>query len=345
MQTLFQTNVHLLVVGMLLLQSSFTLPWLTPGELRSRRPYHADSPWNTPIGPNPRYDRFSAEMIATIGQSPNGGVLTSDPDQYSYPVYFADANTPRWDVPCRKYRCTIATSFGRISAAVLKGVPIPAAAKPSRGSDAQIIIIDTHTGTEYNLWQATRNGDGWQVSNGSVYSLMMDGTPASYGSRGAGVPYYAGLIRPWEIAQGRIEHALAFAYPTPARDRCVFPASKTDGRSDLPFALPEGARLQLDPTLTEADFERMGLDRSGKIIARAMQEYGMFLIDISGRPKIIAENLRDNPYATEQWSDPALNLSSSTVSAIPYTALRVLALPDSYWNPQPGSPMHGKCYR
>jgi hypothetical protein len=334
------------VAGALLL-SALLAPQLqaAQADVRALRPYTASSPWNTPIGPEPRYDPYSERLIATIGEGPDGGRLTSDPDQYSFPVYFVDSSTPRHDVRCEKYRCGL-LSWGRLRHAdVLEGVPIPDQMRPSRGSDSSVIIIDVEQGLEYNLWQVRRTEDGWAASNGSVYSIFANGTPAEYGSRGAGVPYYAGLIRPWEIRRGRIEHAIAFAYPTPARDRCVYPASKTDGRSRDRYAIPEGARLQLDPALTEDDFNRMGLDHTGKIIARAMQEYGMILIDISGRPKIVAENLRDNPYATEQWTDPDLNLHAWTISAIPHTAFRVLELPAEYWDGQKPSDPHGRCYR
>jgi hypothetical protein len=316
----------------------------TPAVAQERRPFTPNSPWNTPIASGARYDANSAQMIATIGRS-NGGVLTSDPNQYSYPVYYVDKNTPRWDVPCLSFNCTVVTPSGVQRVPVLEGIPIPADALPSTGTDGQIIVIDRDTGTEYDLWQVQRTTSGWTASNGSIYNINWDGAPARYGSRGAGVPYYAGLVRPWEIRQGRIEHAIAFAYPMPARDRCVFPASKTDGNSDDPFAIPEGARLQLDPSLTEADFDRMGLDRTGKIIARAMQEYGMIMIDISGRPKIIAENLEDNPLAGEQWTDPSILLTSKTISAIPYTAFNVLELPSAYWSNSGSAAMHGKCYQ
>ena len=308
------------------------------------RPYSDDSPWNTPIDANPRYDIHSDEMIATIRK--DEGAITSDSSQYSYPVYFVDQATPRWNVPCLKYKCTIVRAGGVEKTDMLKDVPIPADARESTGTDAQIIIIDKLTGAEYNLWQAQRTAAGWEVSNGSIYNVLWDGIPQNYGSRGAGVPYYAGLIRAWEIEQGRIDHVIAFGYPTPARDRCVFPASKTDGKSKSQYAIPEGARLQLDPSLTNADFDRMGLDRTGKIIARALQKYGMFLIDVSGRTKIYVENLNDNPFKTQDWTDPELNLTSTTITKIPVDSFHVLALPKAYWdkNAAASATMHGECF-
>jgi hypothetical protein len=311
----------------------------TAGLSWNQRPYTADSAWNTPIAAGAAVDGHSASMVATIGAN-----VGSDATQYSYPVYVASASTPRYSVPCTKYKCTIVTPSGTTRVAVLTGVPIPPLALPSNGSDGQMIVIDSTNGAEYDLWKAVRTTSGWSVSNGSVYNVAWDGTPSRYGSRGAGVPYFAGLIRPWEIAQGHIDHAIAFAYQGPEAGRCVFPASKTDGANTDWLAIPEGARLQLDPTLGTADFDRMGLSRTARIIATAMQRYGMYVIDRAGHPKIYVENLAANRYATTSWSDAATALTSSTVATIPYTKFRVMAMPSGYWSRSTTSTMHGSCY-
>ena len=319
------------------------LPIVSKTDVTQLRPYTNDSYWNIPIAPNPQYDSRSGQMINTLAFNADGRIL-SDPSQYTFPVYFVDGTTPRWDVPCLVYKCRIITPGGSYTVPVLRDVPIPPAVQPSHGSDAQIIVIDRDTLTEYDFWRVKRTANGWTVSNGTVYNISWNGTPPKYNSRGAGVPYYAGLIRPWEIEQGRIDHALAFGYPQTAADRCVYPATKTDGDSAHSYAIPEGARLQLDPSLTEADFNQMGLNRTGKIIARALQEYGMVLIDTSGQAKIYVEDLENNPYSTVQWSDPGLDLTHKTIAAIPHTAFRVLALPSVYWNEGAGSGFHGDCY-
>jgi hypothetical protein len=127
-------------------------------------------------------------------------------------------------------------------------------------------------------------------------------------------------------------------------DKCVFPASKTDGDSTLPFAIPEGARLQLDPPLAEEDFDQIGLNRTGKIIARALQEYAMVLVDHSGSFKPYLEDLTNNPYTTQKWTDPGLNLTKETIYGIPYTSFRVLELPPGYWKSSAESHYHGKCF-
>ena len=309
------------------------------------RPYSEDSAWNTPIDASPDIDPQSAELVAGISTSTEDGVITSDPTQYTYPVYVADANTPRYDVPCTWYKCTI-TQPGEepLRVEILERVPIPADARPSAGSDGSMIVIDADSGAEYDLWMATREGNSWSVGNASVYNIAWDGMPNSYGSRGAGLPYLAGLVRHREIAAGVIEHAIAFASPNVSATGCVWPASKTDGTSEEPDALPEGARLQLDPSLTDEDFTAMGLDTVGRVIARALQEYGMILVDGSGRAKIMVEDLTANSSGDASWSEPPTELSETTISTIPVEAFRVLALPDSYYSGAAG-PRHGDCHR
>lgn len=305
-------------------------------------PYTKDSIWNTPIGASPKYDLHSQEMISNLILAHGGEIFT--PDTYNYPVYFADESTPRWNIPCTLYLCAVASEDGGNRTDMLMDVPIPPNAQPSPDSDARMIIIDKSTYAEYDLWRAAYGASGWTTASGSTYNILWNGSPDVNNSRGSGIPSYAGLLRPWEILHGRIEHALAFGYTEPAQDKCVFPASKTDGDSSLLFAIPEGARIQLDPSLTEKDFDQMGLDQTGKIIARALQEYGMILVDHSGSYKIYLEDLANNPYTTQKWSDPGLNLTEETIANIPYTYFRVLKMPPGYWEPSTETTYHGKCF-
>lgn len=312
--------------------------------IETQVPYSKNSVWNTPIGSSPKYDLHSAEMIANLELAHGGKIVTAG-ENYNYPVYFADGQTPRFDIPCLVNKCTIASSDQDvIRTLMVQNVPIPVGAEPSNDSDARMIIIDKRTDTEYDLWQAQRTETGWTAGNVSLYNILWDGTPVMHSARGSGIPAYAGLLRPWEIRQGEIQHALAFGYTETAADKCVFPASKTDGKSTLPFAIPEGARLQLDPSLTDADFNRMGLDSTGKIIARALQIYGMILVDTSRSFKMYVEDLIDNPYAGETWTDPGLNLAKESIYGIPATAFRVLELPPGYWEPSANTTYHGKCF-
>ena len=79
---------------------------------------------------HPNMILYSDEMIANLVLANNGKIIT--PNTYNYPVYFADADTSRWDIPCTRYRCVVPTSDGGIRTDMLEDVPIPLDAQPSR---------------------------------------------------------------------------------------------------------------------------------------------------------------------------------------------------------------------
>jgi hemolysin type calcium-binding protein len=283
-----------------------------------RRPYTPGSPWNTPIGPNPAYHPRSRFHIGGLE-----GELTSDPTQYTYPVYEVSADTPLQPVALSGIYSNVTRGGRRLEIVDEPTVrlPIPPAAVAAEGSDAQAVLVDPKTGDEWGVWQLERGDGGWEATNGYHYNIRWDGVPPSddsgdpFGSRGAGVPYLAGLVRPCEIARGRIDHALAFAYDAPT-DAHVYPATKSDGIGTDPRDMPEGSRLQLDPSLTRSELRGLGCTGPCLVIARALQRYGMFVIDNSGRPKVMLE-YED----TARWGGV---VNDETVTPIPFSAFRLV---------------------
>jgi hypothetical protein len=211
----------------------------------------------------------------------------------------------------------------RISQQQTVRIPVPGGARAAAGSDAHIIIVDRRTGDEWGVWRARRESGGWRIRNGYHYNVRWSGVPPQdvrngpFGSRGAGIPYLAGLVRPCEISRGRIDHALAFAYDYPSSAH-VYPATKSDGLSRDPADLPEGSRLQLDPRLSRQDLRQLGCLGACLTIAQALQRYGMYVVDNSGRPKLMMEY-----QGTAKWPD----LNGDTVSPIPMYAFRVVDAP------------------
>jgi hypothetical protein len=281
-----------------------------------QRPYAASSPWNTPIESSPTIAAGSAVGIAMIE-----GELTSDPTQYTYPVYEVTRATPRAKVEIAG-RYSRVTDGGR-SLELRDGgserMPIPELARAAAGSDAQIILIDRESGDEWGAWRLDRAERGWRAQNAYRYNVRWSGVPprapsgAPFASRGAGLTYLAGLVRPCEIARGRIDHALAFAYDWPSA-RFIHPATKSDGAADDRRALPEGARLQLDPGLPTELLEARGCDPACITIAEALQRYGMYVVDNAGRPKVMLEYEE-----TAHWEGL---VTADTVTPIPLKAFR-----------------------
>lgn len=281
------------------------------------RPYSTASPWNTPIDAHPVYHRRSAEFVARIR-----GPLTSDPTQYSYPVYPVAADTPLQTVRVSGVFSNVSDERAlTVQRAGTVRLPIPDGATAAAGSDAQMILVNRATGDEWGAWRLRRTGGGWKITNGYHYNIRWSGVPPRapngkpFGSRGAGVPYFAGLVRPCELARGRIDHALAFAYRAPAPSH-VYPATKSDGVGIEGLDVPEGTRLQLDSTLSVAQIKAYGCEGPCLTIARALQEYGMFTIDNSGRSKIMLEY-----ETTARWNG---FVDAKTVSPIPVSAFKVI---------------------
>jgi chitodextrinase len=308
------------------------------------RPYNPDGPWNTPIGNSPQVHTNSAAYIQRmIDKTPveGGGitdangfnkVLTSDTGQYSIPIYKFNASTPRASVIMSGYFGYYDTNDGsRVSpgfAATIPNVPIPPDAIAGAGSDGQITFWDATTGEEWGFWQFYKDGSGnYHATNGFRYhtTATFNGRFSDgLSGRGAGTTYFSGLVRPWEIAQGRIDHALSLAFAGPSPE-FVYPASKSDGGNFGGVSgvdIPEGGRVQLDPTLTDADFTAWGLNAQAKIVAKALQQYGAYVIDNSGSTKLYVEYQE-----TAQWNTSQVN--RNFLSKIPLNKFRVLAFPSS----------------
>lgn len=275
-------------------------------------PYARWSPWNTPLI-HAEHESDSASRVGRI----EGGKLTSDPSQYTYPVYYVTKATPVASVRIDGSFSFVSRRGHSISNrdSTTVHLPIPPGAHAAEGSDGQIIMVNRSTGDEWGFWQFGGSGGSFNATNGYHYNVRWSGVPPHrFVSRGAGVPYLTGLVRPCEIKRGRIGHAIAFAYPNPAPDH-TYPATKSDGGGGS-GDIPEGGRLQLDPTISAAQIRSWGCKKACFTIARALQRYGMYVIDNSGRPKIMMEY--DD---TAHWHGV---VSSKTPNPIPLSAFKVV---------------------
>jgi hypothetical protein len=213
----------------------------------------------------------------------------------------------------------------------LEGVPIPAGALPDPQLDAHLTIVDRAANCEYDLYGAYRGPNGWHATWAN--STRLDGSgvyPRGMGTKASGFASLAGLIWPQELRAGRIDHALFFAYPFTRSGGPVSPATAGDGRSDAAGAIPEGARVQLDPSL---DLDSLGLAPYQRTIAEAMQTYGMILGDTGGAFGLYAVGSQSFDGAYEGLLPADEFPAFPNLSRIPSDRFRVLELPPQQSKP------------
>ncbi len=242
-------------------------------------------------------------------------------DQQKLPIL--TSNVHQTDYKFRTYNTAFAPNDGGgvvssstngnyLSTAV--GVPVTSNVQAD-DCDGQTVFWNPITGDEWGFWffdPASKSGSNpttFVSANGhkTKTSAGFMGRFGDGGGRGAGTTYFSGLVRKWEIKQQKIEHALSFAFDSPAPS-FVYPAGKSDG--DGGTTIPEGTRFQLDPTLTDSDLAGLGCTKACLTIAHALQQYGMYAIDNSGSSKIYLE-----AESSAHWSDSDNDGANDTKNA------------------------------
>ncbi|WP_203722736.1 hypothetical protein, partial [Paractinoplanes abujensis] len=218
----------------------------------SGRLFSATSPFNQVIPTNPQIDPRSAQYVKTLVRSKTEKDFVLSVTDWTVPVYFSEANTARHDVriagqpPGGHYDRAFIHDVQRI----MRGVPIPDNAKPDPQDDAHLTVIDPANGCEYDLYGAKKTATGWTALWANATTTPASGIyPYGLSSRATGFSPLAGMIWPAELRAGRIDHALMFAFPYTKSGGPVAPATASDGKTNLAAALPQGARVQLDPAL------------------------------------------------------------------------------------------------
>jgi hypothetical protein len=302
------------------------------------RPFNDSSPWNTPIASNAAVDPASAAMIADLASIPGQDKLWFNIDSYSIPVYWVDSTvTPLVTVMAGLGGTGFRTGAPKEGDAAGSGLaPIPANAMPADGTDRHLAIIDKNVGTEWDFYNAAKNGATWTVDLAATLDLGGTGVRppehdspwwAGHGARACGFGLIAGLVTADELRAGHIDHALVLAYPH-IRSRYYTPPAST-AQAAVADALPTrgimcGGHIQLDPSL---DITTLGLSASGLVIARALQKYGAFVGDYSGAISLYAD---ESPDALAYWATGIL--ADDTAQRIPLNRFRVLQIGMTYDN-------------
>jgi serine/threonine-protein kinase len=175
--------------------------------------------------------------------------------------------------------------------------------------DCHLLVVHRPTKKLYEMYRANITGPSTAQFLGgclAVWDLTVTYPPEGRGqdcssADGAGFPIAPLLFNADEVAAGHIDHAIRFTLPN-ARIRAdvyVHPAThSTDPTAGPPSSIPYGARLRL-----RADYPLASLPSEGaRVIARALQKYGMFLSD-GGNVALTAQS---DQFTTAKWDDPAV---------------------------------------
>ena len=165
-------------------------------------------------------------------------------------------------------------------------VPIPRSAAAAPGSDKHMTIWQPSSDQLWEFFGAVRRSDGWHARwGGAIRNVSKNigyytpaawpGATRNWGATATSLPVIGGTVMLDELKRGQIDHALALNLPAPRATTFSWPAQRTDGTGP-PTALPEGARLRLDPSL---DVNSLHLPKLTKLLALAAQRYGLVVRD------------------------------------------------------------------
>jgi hypothetical protein len=197
---------------------------------------------------------------------------------------------------------------GRALQRAFASVPIPRGARAAVKPDRHMTIWQPSTGRLWEFFGARRLSDGWHArwggairrvsrSPGYYTARAWPGATRNWGATASSLPVIGGTMLLDELKAGRIDHALAINLPAPRARFFAWPAQRTDG-TGTPTALPEGARLRLDPAL---DVGALHLPKLTRMIARAAQRYGLVVRDQTHHAiSLFGENpsqFRGHPYS------------------------------------------------
>jgi len=279
--------------------------------------YAATSFWNQPIAANATADPNSSAMVSASIAPYTGSANLANSNEWGKPLAYANTVSELYGIGCTLCDCATSVSF-----------TIPRYATPTLGADHHLTVVDPNRGSELDMFQANYNlaTDTWTA--GSRYVTDAGGWGAQcawrqrcHGAVAAGFAAFGGVVRPEEIAQGHIDHALFFATPYTREIDIACPATNTDGWASDPNALPEGAQIQLDPSF---NVDAQAWPSWEKVIARALQYYGAYLGDTGGSLSLAAEPNLDRGY--DGWSLAGVPNGAPSLANLPWASFRVLPL-------------------
>jgi hypothetical protein len=313
--------------------------------------FQTQNTWYQKIPSNPVLFSHSSDFIADI--LINGSSLGINYGEWSVPIYYAPSGTANVTVALDdQYPYSKALSLEN----GWNVVPIPEGAHGAgdtaycAGSSRDGHMVVYNDQYVWEFYHARKcSGQPWRASKVNRWSRSGDGieitdTEARRAYRScraaAGATLAHGIVTKADIDSGVINHALAFGYYAEGDPsgsyRSEYPCYTTRYTvSKRQYAMHIGMRLQLDPSV---DCNSLGLNNFGKMICKALQDYGAIFVDNTspGDNSIFVENRANGAQAYGDWEGVI-----GFISSIPINRMRVVEPVCSDSNYCPNTPGGG----
>jgi hypothetical protein len=264
--------------------------------------FPSTAPWYTDIT-NAAKDTQSDAAIAALESKGGWGNGKMQID-FSITVQHADATTPMMSFTKTSDWYSPDCDF------VPTPVPTGGALEGESGyactgdGDCHLLVIFDSQKKVYEMWRANISGGTFDGGCLAVWDLTKDYVPHGRGENctsadAGGFPMTALLFSADEVAAGAVNHAIRFILPNDriGKGSYVHPATHStnaDASTTAPNSPPYGARLRLRP-----DYPVDSLPSAGaKVVAHAMQKYGMILSDGGN----VALTATSDQFTTHKWS-------------------------------------------
>jgi hypothetical protein len=253
-----------------------------------------DAIWTQDVSHAPT-DPNSSAMIATLADAGGWGHGRMQVD-LSVRVLKADAKTPY--VPFRK-----GPGFYTADSDDPSTFPLPVGGgiegQPGYQcnideGDCHLLVVDRGHGKLWEAYQANYADGALTATEVAIWDLNRVYPPSGRGDQcsstdAAGFPVAPLVFNADELATGSINHAIRFIVPNPRIRAKVFvhPATHAGAPRGPASAPPMGALFRL-----KASYDLSQLKPAARVVARAMQKYGMYLSD-GGNITLTAQNDAD----------------------------------------------------
>lgn len=235
-------------------------------------PFASTSVWNTPIGSRAVFDSATSARTRVLN---NGTKPVVNRDSWSVSVSHAGSSDARATLEAVRNK----TSYS---------AHIPSATVATAGDDKHVTVVQPDRLLAYDTFKMEKQSSTrWSAQ--VAFPVDLRGSGIGQGTRAAGVPAMAGLIRGPELQQRSIRHALAMAIPGDMlKSGYVWPASAqdSDAASSYTGAIPMGTLFALPPSV---DVDKLGLSPEGAALAHALQDYGAYVVDRAGTVALYCE--------------------------------------------------------